>query len=55
MEFAQAVLATVKNDLPTKLEPGIASVETGVNKRARERNAAAVYCYRMCCTIHTMQ
>jgi hypothetical protein len=32
--------------------PGNNVVKMDANKRARERNSAALYCYMMCCTSH---
>jgi hypothetical protein len=52
MKFAQAVSTTTETDLPAKEVTGNNVVETDANKKARERNSAALYCYTMCCTTH---
>jgi hypothetical protein len=52
MNFGQAVSTTVENDLPATEVPGNTVVETDANKKARERNSAAVCCYTLCCTTH---
>jgi hypothetical protein len=43
---------TAETNLPAKEVPDNSVVEMDANKKARERNATALYCYTMCGTTH---